>query len=69
MASTREQFWSFSRFVVIGDSRTAKPFARFTYQGLKKQGKTAYAVDRRARDRGDTTYPDSGGAAGAAEAA
>jgi predicted CoA-binding protein len=38
-----------------------RPFARLTYQGLKDNGKTVYAVDPSTeRIEGDAAYPDLG---------
>ena len=48
MPSTYETFWTHDRFAVVGDSRKAS-FPRLTYDGLKANGKTCYAVDPGAR--------------------
>jgi predicted CoA-binding protein len=44
MPSNREQFFQRQSFAVIGNSKL-KPFPRLTYGGLRKMGKTVYAVD------------------------
>jgi predicted CoA-binding protein len=59
MPSSREDFWSLSSYAVIGDSGSAKKFPQLTYKGLKKLGKTVFAVDPGASQiDGDTAYPD-----------
>ncbi|MBI3948373.1 MAG: CoA-binding protein [Armatimonadetes bacterium] len=69
MPSTREEFWEFARYAVIGDSR-GKPFPRFTYRGLKALGKKAYAVDPGSEEiEGDRTHPDLGALPEAVDAA
>jgi predicted CoA-binding protein len=45
MPSTREDFWGFGSYAVIGDTRAKRAFPKITYQNLKKLGKTVYAVD------------------------
>ena len=58
MPSDYESFWTFNRYAVVGHS-ARRPFARLTYQGLKDNGKTVYAVDPSAeRLEGDPAYPD-----------
>jgi predicted CoA-binding protein len=58
MTSDYESFWTFNRYAVVGHS-ARRPFARLTYQGLKDNGKTVYAVDPSAeRIEGETAYPD-----------
>lgn len=70
MPSTREQFFEMSSFVVIGDSRTRKPFPRLTYRGLRSLGKCVYAVDPGASEvEGDRSYPDLASLPGPVEAA
>jgi uncharacterized protein len=44
MSSDYESFWTFDRYVVVGNS-SRHPFPRLTYGGLKHIGKTVYAVD------------------------
>jgi predicted CoA-binding protein len=59
MPSTREEFWGFGSYVVIGDTRGKRAFPKLTYQNLKKLGKTVYAVDPGQADLGgDTVYAD-----------
>jgi len=58
MQSDREQFWNHASFALVGDAGK-KSFPKLTYGGLKKQGKTVYAVDPSgAEAEGDPTYPD-----------
>ncbi len=57
-SSQRERFWDQQSFVVVGDSAKRK-FPGLTYNGLKKAGKTVYAVDPSSGDvEGDKAYPD-----------
>ncbi|MDH7568642.1 MAG: CoA-binding protein [Armatimonadota bacterium] len=59
MLSSREQFWQFSSFAVIGDSQGKRRFPRCTYRGLKVMGKIAYAVDPGMTEiDGDPAYRD-----------
>ncbi len=59
MASSREEFWTQSSYAVIGDSGSAKKFPQLTYKGLKRLGKTVFAVDPGAEQvEGDPTYRD-----------
>jgi predicted CoA-binding protein len=54
--SNYETFWTHQRYAVIGDSRKAT-FPKLTYNGLKANGKTPYAVDPGAeRIEGDAAY-------------
>jgi predicted CoA-binding protein len=56
--SERERFWSHNVYAVVGNSATRK-FPLLTYRGLKRLGKTVYAIDPgAAKVDGDTTYPD-----------
>jgi len=69
MQSDREQFWSHSSFAVVGDA-AKKTFPKLTYKGLKKAGKTVYAVDPSgARVEGDASYADFASLPAAVEAA
>ena len=59
MASSREEFWNSSSYVVIGDSRGKRAFPKLTYDGLKRLGKTVYAVDPAGGTvDGDAVYAD-----------
>lgn len=59
MPSTREDFWGFGSYAVIGDTRAKRAFPKLTYQNLKKLGKTVYAVDPGQTDLGgDTVHAD-----------
>ncbi len=59
MPSTREDFWSLSSYAVIGDSSGGRKFPQLTYKGLKRLGKTVFAVDPGASEiEGNHTYPD-----------
>jgi predicted CoA-binding protein len=59
MASTREDFWTLSSYAVVGDSSSGRSFPKLTYKGLKRLGKTVFAVDPGASEvEGDRTYPD-----------
>jgi predicted CoA-binding protein len=58
MTSNYETFFDLDRYAVVGRS-AAKPFPLLSYRGLKRHGKTVYAVDPSAeRIDGDTAYPD-----------
>jgi len=60
MASERESFWDHASFAVVGDS-AKRAFPKLTYKGLKKGGKTVFAVDPSGGQiEGDTAYPDLG---------
>jgi predicted CoA-binding protein len=51
-----ETFWTHDRFAVVGDSRKGT-FPKLTYNGLKANGKTPYAVDPGAEQiEGDPAY-------------
>jgi uncharacterized protein len=70
MPSTREDFWEFGSYVVIGDTRGKRPFPKLTYRNLKKLGKTVYAVDPGQADLGgDTVHTDIGSLPAQPEAA
>ncbi|WP_462319827.1 CoA-binding protein [Halochromatium sp.] len=57
MPSSYETFFNAERFAVIGHS-AAKPFPILSYQGLKRLGKTVYAVDQSTGQiDGDQAYP------------
>jgi uncharacterized protein len=58
MPSEHESFWSLQTYAVVGHSAKRK-FPVLTYGGLKKNGKTVYAVDP-STDKidGDRAYPD-----------
>ena len=57
MPSNYETFWTHQRYAVIGDSRKST-FPKLTYNGLKANGKTPYAVDPGAeRIENDPAYP------------
>jgi predicted CoA-binding protein len=59
MPSTREDFWGFGSYAVIGDTRGKRAFPKLTYQNLKKLGKTVYAVDLGKPELGgDAVYTD-----------
>jgi uncharacterized protein len=58
MPSNYETFWTLDRYAVVGHS-AEYPFPRLTYGGLKKLGKTVYAVDPSAKTiEGDPAYAD-----------
>ncbi len=58
MASNYETFFAADRFAVVGRSAD-KPFPILSYRGLKKRGKTVYAIDPSVADiDGDQTYAD-----------
>ena len=58
MASNYETFWHNRSFAVIGHE-ARKNFPVLTYQGLKNQGKTVYAVDPSVREiEGDRAFAD-----------
>ena len=70
MASEYEGFWTKSSFAVVGHSGSKKKFPRMTYSGLKKIGKTVYAVDPNAEQiDGDKVYPDLASLPGEVEGA
>jgi uncharacterized protein len=70
VASTREQFWESSSYVVIGDSGSKRPFPKLTYENLKKLGKTVYAVDTGTPELGgDPVFTDLTSLPGTVEAA
>jgi predicted CoA-binding protein len=59
MPSTREDFWTQSSFVFIGDSRGKRAFPKLSYAGAKKLGKNVYAVDPAGGTvEGDPVYTD-----------
>jgi predicted CoA-binding protein len=58
MPSNYETFWSHERYAVVGHAQK-KSFPKLTYGGLKKLGKTVFAVDPSTTSiEGDTAYPD-----------
>ncbi|MBK1704727.1 CoA-binding protein [Halochromatium glycolicum] len=58
MRSNYETFFDHPRFALVGRS-AAKPFPLLSYRGLKRHGKTVYAVDPSAQEiDGDPAYPD-----------
>ncbi|MBK1703735.1 CoA-binding protein [Halochromatium glycolicum] len=58
MPSNCETFFDHRRFALVGRS-AAKPFPLLSYRGLKRRGKTVYAVDPSAQEiDGDPAYPD-----------
>jgi predicted CoA-binding protein len=58
MQSDYEAFWEHQSFAVVGLS-SKRRFPRLTYRGLKRLGKTVYAVDPSiAEVDGDPSYPD-----------
>lgn len=60
MASNYETFWENDSFAVIGHE-ARKNFPVLTYQGLKKLGKTVYAVDPSVKEiDGDRSFSDLG---------
>jgi predicted CoA-binding protein len=59
MPSEYENFWNKNSFALVGHTGSKKKFPRMTYAGLKKSGKTVYAVDPGADQiDGDKTYSD-----------
>lgn len=44
MASNRETFWDNESFAFVGHS-ARKPFPRLSFEALKKQGRTVFAID------------------------
>ena len=70
MALEYESFWNKNSFAVVGHSGSKRKFPRLTYNGLKKIGKTVYAVDPGADQiDGDQAYGDFSSLPGAVEAA
>ncbi len=68
MTSDYETFWRFERYAVVGNS-AKRPFPRLTYAGLKKNGKTTYAVDPSASQvEQDPTFADFASIPGGVEA-
>ena len=58
MPSNYETFFFGQSFAVIGNS-AERPFPVLTYRGLKRQGKTVFAVDPKAQEiDGDPAYAD-----------
>jgi len=58
MPSNHETFFQNDRFAVVGHSQK-RPFPALTYKGLKKLGKTVFAVDKTAKTiEGDKAYAD-----------
>ncbi len=61
MASSREEFWNLPSYAVIGESGSGRKFPELTYKGLKRLGKTVFAVDPAAdRIDGDPVFRDLG---------
>jgi predicted CoA-binding protein len=59
MASDYENFWDHENYALVGHTGSARKFPRMTYDGLKKSGKTVYAIDPGAEQiDGEATYPD-----------
>jgi predicted CoA-binding protein len=57
MPSNYETFFDHQRFALVGRSE-AKPFPLLSYRGLKRLGKTVYAIDPSVREiDGDRAYP------------
>ncbi len=55
---SKKDFWSRNKYAVVGH-QAKMPFPRYTYQGLKEQGKTVYAIDpSRTEHEGDPVYAD-----------
>lgn len=68
MQSDRQRFWDHGSYAVVGDSATRR-FPKLTYDGLKKTGKTVYAVDPAGGEvGGDAVYADLASLPGAVEA-
>ena len=58
MTSERQSFWEHKSFAVVGDS-AKRSFPKLTYRGLKKEGRTVFAIDPSGSPvEGDATYPD-----------
>ncbi|NBC46431.1 MAG: CoA-binding protein [Gammaproteobacteria bacterium] len=58
MPSNYETFFDHQRFALVGRS-AVKPFPLLSYRGLKRRGKTVYAIDPSAQEiDGDSAYPD-----------
>ena len=58
MPTAHERFWENESFAFVGDS-AKKGFPTLSYSELRKQGRTAYAVDPSASEiKGDRAYPD-----------
>jgi predicted CoA-binding protein len=58
MQSSYEAFWENGSFAVVGHTGK-KNFPRLTYRGLKRLGKTAFAVDPSVEEiDGDPAYAD-----------
>ena len=69
MTSTRETFWEYGSFAVVGHS-ARRNFPRITYKRLRDAGKTVYAVDPSIDlIEGDTSYGDLAALPGPVEAA
>ncbi len=69
MPSHHESFFQHRAYAVIGNS-AQRPFPALTYRGLKKQGKTVFAVDPAAKEvDGDLAFPDLGALPEPADAA
>ena len=69
MTSSYEAFWDHRSFAVIGHE-AKKKFPVLTYQGLRRLGKTVYAVDPSAtRIEGDRAFADLASLPEKAEAA
>lgn len=70
MASDYENFWNHDTYVLVGHTGSARKFPQQTYDGLKKNGKTVYAIDPGAEDiNGDPTYADFASLPGQADCA
>jgi predicted CoA-binding protein len=70
MPSEYENFWNKNSFALVGHSGSKRSFPRLTYIGLKKSGKTVYAVDAGGEQiEGDASYPDFASLPGTVEAA
>ena len=68
METDRQSFWNHASYAVVGDS-AKRAFPKLTYKGLKKEGKTVYAVDPvGGQVEGDTAYPDLAALPGPVEA-
>jgi predicted CoA-binding protein len=58
MPSNYESFWQHGRYAVVGH-KAKRNFPELTYKGLKKLGKTVFAVDPSLDEvQGDTVFKD-----------
>ncbi len=58
--SSRQSFWDHASYAVVGHGER-RAFPKLTYRGLKRSGRTVYAVDPSGGQvEGDPTYPDLG---------